>query len=177
MDIPYVEIVKEAIGHQAVDALRVIFESRKGEPPSVPIQRFRADHDEWISTLDMLEGTYSLIERSRECAEYVIRPYSLPLIGTSESDAILHFMDKIYERFSELYRGHLNQPLGIDMLCGFVSDNNGVAKEALYYLSQSHSALSGMTIGFPYTEGSTLCISESVLSKKSIARLISEYYE
>ena len=45
VDIPYVEIVKEAIGHQAVDALRVIFESRKGEPPSVPIQRFRADHD------------------------------------------------------------------------------------------------------------------------------------
>lgn len=177
MDIPYVEIVKDTIGSQAVDALRVIFESRKGESPSVPVQRFRADHDEWINTLDMLEGTYSLIERSRESTEYIIRPYALPLIGTSESEAILHLMDNIYERFSALYREHLSQPLGIDMLCGFESDNNGVAKEALYYLAQSHSALSGMTIGFPYADGSTLCISESVLSKKSIARLLSEYYE
>lgn len=176
MDIPHVEIVKETIGHQAVDALRAIFESRKGTPPSVPIQRFRADNEEWIGALDLLEGTYALIERSRESTEYLIRPYALPLIGTSASDEILHLMDRIYERFPELYREHLSQPIGIDILCSFVSDNS-LATEALYFLAQSHSALSGMTIGFPYTENGTLCISESVLSKKSLARLLSEYYE
>lgn len=177
VDIPYVEVVKETIGHQAVEALRAIFESRKGEPPSVPIQRFRADHEEWISTLDMLEGTYSLIERSREGAEYLLRPYALPLIGSSESSEILYLMDRIYGGVPELYRKHLSQPMGIDILCGVLSDKNTLTMEALYYLTQSHSALSGMTIGFPYKEGSTLCISESVLSKKSIARLLSEYYE
>ena len=86
MDIPHIEIVRETIGSQAVEALRAIFESRKGTPPSVPVQRFRADHEEWIHTLDTLEGKYSLIERSRECTDYLIRPYALPLIGTSESN-------------------------------------------------------------------------------------------
>lgn len=177
MDIPHVEIVKEAIGSQAVEALQAIFESRKGKPPSVPTQRFRADHEEWINTLDILEGTYSLIERSRECTDYLIRPYALPLIGTSESDEILNLMDKIYERFPELYREHLSQPIGIDTLCGSVSGSKNLINEALYYISESHGIYSGMTTGFPYTQNSTLCISESVLSKKSIGRVLSEYYE
>jgi len=175
--IPHVEIVQNSIGAQAVEALRAIFESRKGEPPSVPIQRFRADHEEWISTLDILEGTYSLIERSRECTDYLIRPYALPLIGTSESDEILNLMDKIYERFSELYREHLSQPIDVNTLCGSVSGSNNLINESLYYISESHGIYSGKTIGFPYTENSTLCISESVLAKKSIGKVLAEYYE
>ena len=177
MDILHVETVKEAIGSQAVEVLRKIFESRKGEPPSVPIQRFRADHEEWISTLDILEGTYSLIERSRECADYLIRPYALPLIDSSESDEILNIMDKIYARFPQLYKEHLSRPIGIDTLCGSVSGRENIINEALYYITQSHGIYSGMTTGFPYRQNSTLCISESVLAKKSIGRVLSEYYE
>lgn len=177
MDIHHVELVKEAIGFQAVEALRTIFESRKGKPPSVSIQSFRAEHEKWINTLDLLEGKYSLIERSRECTEYLIRPYALPLVGTSASDEILNRMDKIYERFPELYREHLSQPIGIDTLCGTVSGSKNLINEALYYISETHGIYSGMTTGFPYTQNSTLCISESVLSKKSIGRVLSEYYE
>src|SRR5690606_16030072 len=33
------------------------------------------------------------------------------------------------------------------------------------------------TTGFPYAENSTFCISESVLSKESIGRVLGEYYE
>lgn len=177
MDVPHVEIVKESIGSQAIEVLQAIFESRKGEPPSVPIQRFRADHDEWISTLDALDGRYSLIERSKECKDYLIRPYALPLIGSSESDEILNIMDKIYERFAKLYREHLTQPLDVEVLCDSVSGDKNLIKEALYYLSASHNIYSGMTIDFPYKENSTLCISESVLSKKSIGQVLGEYYE
>jgi hypothetical protein len=39
LDIPYVEVVKETIGHQAVDALRAIFESRKGDGLAVLYDR------------------------------------------------------------------------------------------------------------------------------------------
>ncbi|MEW8348461.1 MAG: DUF4145 domain-containing protein [Candidatus Thiodiazotropha taylori] len=177
MDILHVETVKKAIGSQAVEVLRKVFESRKGKPPSVPIQRFRADHEEWISTLDILEGTYSLIGRSRESADYIIRPYALPLIGSSESDEMLSIMDKIYASFPELYKEHLSQPIGRDTLIGSVSGRKDLTNEALYYISQSHGIYSEMTTGFPYTENSTLCISESVLSKKSIGRVLSEYYE
>lgn len=177
MDIPHIEIVRETIGSQAVEALRALFESRKGTPPSVPVQRFRADHEEWINTLDTLEGKYSLIERSRECTDYLIRPYALPLIGTSEADEILNVMDKIYENFPELYKENLSQPIGIDKLCSSESGRKNLINEALYYISESHGIYSGMTTGFPYTENSTLCISESVLSKKSIGRVLSEYYE
>lgn len=169
--------MKETIGSQAVEVLRSIFEYRKGEPPSVPIQRFRADHEEWINTLDILEGKYSLIERSRESTDYLIRPYALPLIGTSEADEILNLMDEIYERFPQLYKEHLSHPVGIDTLSDSVSGRNNLINEALYYISQSHGIYSGMTTGFPYRENSTLCISESVLSKKSIGRVLSEYYE
>ncbi|MEW8184697.1 MAG: DUF4145 domain-containing protein [Candidatus Thiodiazotropha endolucinida] len=177
MDIPHVEMVKEAIGSQAVEALREIFESRKGEPPAVHVQRFRADHETWIGALDILEGTYSLIERSRESSEYLIRPYALPLIGTPESGEILNLMDEIYERFPELYREHLSQPIGIDTLCGPVSGCTNKINEALYYISNSHGVYSAMTTGFPYKENSTLSISESVLSKKTIGLVLSEYYE
>jgi hypothetical protein len=169
--------VQNTIGSQAVEVLRAIFESRKGTPPSVPVQRFRADHEEWINTLDALEGTYSLIERSRECTDYLIRPYALPLIGNSESDEILNLMDKIYEKFPQLYKEHLSLPIGIDTLCGSVSGRTNLINEALYFISQSHGIYSGMTTGFPYRENSTLCISESVLSKKSIGRVLGEYYE
>ncbi|MEW8332005.1 MAG: DUF4145 domain-containing protein [Candidatus Thiodiazotropha endolucinida] len=177
IDIPHVELVKEVIGSQAVEVLRAIYENSKGEPPSVSIQRFRADHDEWINVLDALEGKHSLIERSRECDEYLIRPYALPLIGTSESEQILSLMDKIYSGFPELYREHLTQPLAIDILCGSISGDKNLINEALYYLSSSHGVYSGMTVGFPYVQNSTLCISESVLTKKSIGQVLSEYYE
>ena len=177
MDIPHVELVKETIGSQAIEVLRTVFECRKGEPPSVPIQRFRADHDEWINTLDALEGKYSLLERSGKCNDYLIRPYALPLIGTSESEEILNLMDKIYGRFPELYREYLTQPLGINILCGSVSGDKNLISESLYYLSASHGIYSGMTTGFPYMQNSTLCISESVLSKKSISQVLCEYYE
>jgi hypothetical protein len=172
-----VQLVKETIGSQSVEVLRAIFERRKGEPPSVPIQRFRADHGEWIKTLDILEGKYSLIERSRQSTDYLIRPYAMPLIGTSEADEILNLMDKIYERFPELYKEHLSQSIDIDTLCGAVSGHKNKINEALYYISESHGVYSGKSTGFPYTENSTLCISESVLSIKSIGRVLSEYYE
>lgn len=177
MDIPHVNLVKEAIGIQTAEALRVLFESRKGEPPSVPVLRFRADHDEWLNALDALENRHSLIERSRDCKNYLIRPYALPLIGTPESEFILKLMDKIYRKFLELYREHLTQPLGLDILCDSVVGDKRQFHEALYYLSASHGIYSGMTTGFPYTQESTLSISESVLSKKSIAQVLSEYYE
>lgn len=177
MHIPHIDIVKAAIGSQAIEALRKIFESRKGKPPLVPIQRFRADHEEWIRTLDSLEGKYSLITRSKECTDYLIRPYALPLIGTSESDEILNLMDKIYKRFPELYKENLSQPIGIDILCSSVTGHKNLIDEALYYISESHGTHSGMTTGFPYTPNSTMCISESVLSKKSIGDVLSEYYE
>lgn len=177
MNIPHVELVKEAIGSQAIEVLRAIFENRTGQPPSVPIQRFRADHEEWLNTLDALEVRYSLIERSRDCKNYLLRPYALPLIGTSESEKILNLMDRIYGRFPELYREHLTHPLGLNVLCDSVLGDKNLIDEALYYLSASHGIYSAMTIDFPYVQNSTLCISESVLSKKSIEQVLSEYYE
>lgn len=177
MDIPHVDLVKDIIGSQAVEILREMFESRKGEPPSVPIQRFRADHDDRLNILDKLESGYSLIQRTRDCKEYLIRPYALPLIGTPETQKILSLMDQIYSEFPELYREYLTKPLDIDMLCGTVSRDNDLVNEALYYLSESHSVYSGMTIGFPYVSNATLCIAESVLTKRLIGDVLSEYYE
>lgn len=177
MNISHVETVKKTIGFQAIEALKKIFERRKGEPPSVPIQRFRADHDQWLSVLDALESKYSLIERNRECTDYLVRPYALPLIATPESQKLLGLMDQIYRKFPDLYRKYLTEALSLDILCDGLSDDEGLLNEALYYLSETHGIYSGMTTGFPYVPESTLCIAESVLSKKSIADALSEYYE
>ncbi|WP_075186529.1 DUF4145 domain-containing protein [Teredinibacter haidensis] len=177
MFIQYVDVVKEVIGSQSIEVLREMFERRKGEPPSIPVQRFRADHAEWLNTLDELENKYSLIERTRECNEYLIRPYALPLIDTQESRELLSLMDQIYKLFPELYRKHLTQPLSIDVLSSTVLGNKQhLINESLYYLSESHGVYSGMTTGFPYTLNGTLCISESVLTKQTISEILSEYY-
>lgn len=177
MDILHVGLVKDVIGSKAIEVLRQMFKSRDGEPPSVPVQRFRADHAEWLNALDELENRYSLIERTRECKEYLIRPYALPLIGTPESQEILNLMDQIYMKFPGLYRKHLTQPLEIDVLCNNVSGDKDLINEALYYLSESHGVYSGMTTGFPYVPKSTLCIAESVLTRKKIGEVLSEYYK
>ena len=177
MEIPHVDIVKRSIGGKAIDALREIFKCRKDEPPSVPIQRFRADNEFLIEALDILEGKYSLIERTNDCNNYLIRPYALPLICTSESDKILNIMERIYEKLPMLYKEHLTQPIGIDLLCDSITEPKELINEALYYLSASHGIHSGITIGFPYAPNSTLCISETVLSKKSIGQVLSEYFE
>ena len=175
--IPHVDLVNDVIGSQAVEVLREMFENRKGEPPSVPVQRFRADHAEWLNALDELENKHSLIERTRECKEYLIRPYALPLIGIPESQEILNLMGQIYQKFPELYREYLTQPLKSDVLCSDVSGDKDLINEALYYLSESHGVNSGMTTGFPYVSNSALCIAESVLTKKTIREVLSEYYE
>lgn len=177
MDIPYVDLVKGVIGSQAVEVLREMFENRKGEPPSVPTQRFRANHAEWLTELDELENRHSLIKRTRDCKGYLIRPYALPLIGTPQSQEILNLMGKIYKQFPDLYREHLTQPLEVGILCSTVSGDKDLINEALYYLSESHGVYSGMTTGFPYVPNATLSISESVLTKKIIGEILSEYYE
>jgi hypothetical protein len=177
MDIPHVDLVTGVIGSQAVEVLRELFENRKGEPPSVPAQRFRADHAEWLTELDELEGRHSLIERTRDCKEYLIRPYALPLIGTPQSREILNLMHEIYEKFPDLYRKHLTQPLEVYVLCSTISGDKDLINEALYYLSESHGVYSGMTTGFPYVPNATLCIAETVLTKTMIEEILSEYYE
>jgi hypothetical protein len=177
MDIPHVDLVKGVIGSQAVEVLREMFESLKGEPPSVPVQRFRADHAESLNELDELENRHSLIERTSDGKEYLVRPYALPLIGTPQSLEVLNLMEEIYKQFPVLYREHLTQPLEVGILCCTTSGDKGLINEALYYLSKSHSVYSGMTTGFPYVPNATLCIAESVLTKKIIGEILSEYYE
>jgi hypothetical protein len=81
MDIPHVDLVKGVIGSKAVEVLRKMFENRKGEPPSVPVKRFRADHAEWLTELDELEYRHSLIERTGDCKEYFFFPFEILQIG------------------------------------------------------------------------------------------------
>jgi hypothetical protein len=177
VNVPHVATVRKNLGNNALDVLTALFMSREGNPPSVPILRFRADNELWIDTLNELENSYSLVERSTDSKNYIVRPYALPLIKNLESDHILGIMNSIYSKFPGLYKKYLTAPIKVSLLTERVDGEKNDILEALYYLAASHGVYSGMTIGFPYAEDSTLCISESALTKKDIGQILSEYYE
>lgn len=175
MKVPHVDTVKEKLGEKALSALKALFTSAKGQPPSVPVERFRADHHQWLDVLNDLEHRHSFIERDHDGKSYLLRSYALPLIDDAEQ--LLEIMQLLFERLRELYAQHLSEPQDIDTLIEGISGGKTELHEALYYLSESHNVWSGKSIDFPYAKDSYLCIAEGVLRQESIAEILSQYYE
>lgn len=175
MDVPHVEIVKKKIGNDAVEALQQLYTSAEGMPPSVPVERFRADYHQWLDVLDDLEYRHSLIERNADGARYLLRSYALPLVEGARP--LLEHMQILYQRLRDLYRQHLSESLDINTLILGLDGKGSELLEALYYLAESHNIWSGKSNNFPYGEESFLEISEGVLRSDSIADILAQYYE
>lgn len=175
--IPHVDAVKEILGVAAIEALTELFKVGVGSPASVPIDRFRADNQQWIEVLDDLERNKSLIERTKDCRNYLIRSYALPLIEDSKAIQLLDVMQLLVLRFKKLYSVHLQESLDIEKLVGDIEGDRELLLDALYYLTESHDIWSGKSIGFPYSGENSLCLSESSLSHNNIGDILGKYYE
>ncbi len=175
MKISHVELVKQKLGADAIAALQALFCATAGSPPSIPVARFRADHQAWLDVLDDIEHRHSFVERTTDGKRYLIRSYALPLIG--DAHPLLELMQAIFARLKELYLQHLTEPQSISVLVDGIKGSGAQLLDALYYLTESHSVWSGKTIGFPYRENSTLCISEGVLKYANVGELLSQFYE
>lgn len=174
---PYAKIVKDELGSPSVEALTSLFKNTVGTPPSVQVDRFRADNSNWFDILDELEHGKSLIERSRDGADYILRSYALLLIEDKTAERLLGLMQDIYLRLQYLYPKHLSESLSLEILLDGINADKNEMLDALYYLSEAHHVWSGKSIGFPYAKNSSMAISESVLRHKGIEEVLAQYYE
>lgn len=177
IDVTHAKVVKNILGTTSVEALTALFNKADGTPPTIKADRFRADNPYWLDVLDELENRKSLVECNREGNDYMVRCYALPLIEDKKAERILVLMQDIYSRLKILYSQYLNESLSLEILLDGINGEKNETLEALYYLSEGHHVWSGKTTGFPYSENSTLVISESVLRHKGFDEILAEYFE
>ncbi|MEW8042468.1 MAG: DUF4145 domain-containing protein [Candidatus Thiodiazotropha endolucinida] len=175
MKITHVNFIKEKLGTEAIHVLQALFDSAKGQPPSVVTERFRADNHKWLDLLDKLEYGHFLIKRDSTAKNYLIKAYALPLIDTA--DSVLAKMQHLYERMTELYPIHLSEQIDVSILIDDLEGKKSEWLDALYYLIDISGVWSGISSGFPYEKESSISISENILRNNDIAMLISKFYE
>ena len=177
-------IRRALFSEEELSALTSLFEALSGEPPAVYADRFRADHCQWIQSLNDFEHKHQFLKRTKDGQSYLFNPYALPLVEIARAVQLLNLMEKIYQNLKELYRDHLKVPIEVVILIDCI-DGYQIEKkedkeellEALYYLSELSGIWSGKTSNFPYAEESTMCISKSVLENETIGDIIMMFYQ
>lgn len=177
INVPHVKVVKDILGATAIEVLKALFNNVSGTPPTIKADRFRADNPYWLDVLDELENKKSLIERTRDGNDYIVRCYSLPLIDDKRAKRILSLMQDIYFLLKTLYPKYLSESIPLKILLQDIHGDKNEVLDAFYYLSEAHHVWSGKTIGFPYAEDCTLAISESVLRHEGVDEILAEYFE
>ena len=169
---------------ETLSVLTSLFESLSGQPPTVGRDRFRADHHQWLDSLDAFEHKHQFLKRTEDGQSYMLNPYALPLIGVARAVSLLDIMEKIYQNLKQLYLDYLHEPIEavtlIDNIDGYdinqKEDREGLL-EGLYYLRELHRAFTGISSNFPYAVDSEVSIAESVLRNDSMGGIIMEYFK
>ena len=169
---------------EELSVLTFLFESLSGKPPTILAVRFRADHCKELDILDVLERQHQFLKRTEDRQFYTLSPYALPLAEAARAIRVLDIMAKIYQNLKELYRDHLNNPIEVAILIDGIDEydidkeeDEDELLEALYYLSEVNGVWSGKSNNFPYAEGSTMCIAESVLRNDFMGDIIMKYFD
>lgn len=175
--LKHVDQVSEAIGPEGITVLKFLFnESDRGK--SIPVQRFRADHPEWISTIDKLEVSQLFLERDQSTeANYRIKVFALPLISSDAANNLLKGFDEVWSVLRELYKKDLSAPFSIQQISELSQSDKSWCKGLFSYMRDVHGWYSGMSLDFPYGDDSTVNLSEGVLKHKAFSDLISQVYE
>src|SRR5260221_8735575 len=182
MKIAHAQAVKKHLGEDS-NVLSDLFQRCRGAPQGVPIHRYRADHPEWIDALDRLEaGQDFLIRHRSNNNNYFVRVVALPVLGEARAGRLMDLMEALYGEFRKVYRQRLAERVSISEILAICADklkvdDEELIKEALSYMSDSHSVWAGLSNDFPYAEGSYLCISENVLRHSRFSEIISQFYE
>ena len=169
---------------EARSVLTSLFESLSGQPPTVERARFRADHHQWLDSLDAFEHKHQFLKRTEDGQSYMLNPYALPLIDVARAVSLLDNMEKIYQNLKQLYLDYLHEPIEavtlIDNIDGYdinQKEDREELLEGLYYLKELHQAFSSIARNFPYAEDSEVSIAESVLRIDSMGGIILDYFK
>jgi hypothetical protein len=182
MKVPHLAAARKYLGANA-KVLNNLFEVATGTPPGVRVDRYRADHPDWIDALDRLESSQNFLGRQRANGElYYLRVFALPLLVAPRAEKLLKVISDLYSVFGELYRERLTQQILVTELLELCEKKFGISdealvKDALFYMADSHSIWSGLSANFPYSRDAYLCISEHVLREKRFEKLIGQFYE
>jgi len=182
MKIAHVQAAKKYLGEN-IKVVADLFRASRGSPPSIPVQRYRADHPEWIDALDRLETTQNFLGRLRDNNNsYYIRVYALPVLDDPRARQLLRTMEALFQEFRETYKQRLTEKVLLTEIFSIGAtklkiNDEELIKEALFYMADSHSVWSGLSNDFPNGEGAYICISESVLRHSRFSNLLSQFYE
>ena len=177
MKVDNIQKVQSLFSMTDSDVITSLFQSSSGEPPVIHADRFRADHHQWLDTLDAFEHRLHFIKRTKDGQYYTISPYALPLVDDWRATHLLELMEVIYQNLKELYKDHLKSPLEVDILIEGVDEDKSILVEVLFYMSELGQIWSGKTNDFPYGENSTMSISEDVLRNDSIGDQVMRYFD
>lgn len=175
--------VKKLIGDQKIKVLGDIFKNSVGIPPGVKVDRYRANHSDWLDILDRLESEQNFLSRQqRDAGRYQIRVFALSIINDPHAKELVRLMNSIYAYLKKAYLENLSSPLMVSDLIatldlGGDSAKEALAKDALYYMSDAHAVWSGLSTGFPYVENATISVSEAVLRHQDFSEVVDEFYD
>lgn len=177
----YLELVNKYLGEKLA-ILDDVFASLTGEPPLVSISRYRANHAGWMDQLDALESDQLFLARYKDSTSYRIRVFALPVLRAPRAALLMSAMNTIYAEFREIYQHQLSEHVKTDELLELAKsklkiEDTSLAKEALWYMVDSHAVWAGVSTDFPYAPNTSIGIAEAVLRHKSFDSVLAQVYE
>jgi len=164
------------LGEDKVSCIRNLFDSLEGMPPQTQRKRYRADNKSVLEVLDHLEHSSQLIKCDDNQENYRLSPYAIPIVRNKKSKKLIKIMCDVYFVLKELYMERLSDTVTIKEIYTKMELPMPELKEALYYMFQAHDVWSGKSNGFPYSDDSSFCISESVLKRDNFLEVLTDYY-
>lgn len=174
--------LKQIVGDQPIKVLSDLLNRSEGCPPGIRADRYRADHPELLDVLDRLESAQLFLRRQHDNpSNYQITVYALPILDAEQAKKYLQIMDTIYINFQNFYRERLSDPIPVTELLDKVKTEHPYEekeiKDALFYMAEGIPIWSGKSLGFPYGDNGTLCVSEHVLRQPTLFNAIEQFYD
>lgn len=166
----------EKLGQNKIVVLGALYSSLTGRVPSVNKKKFRVDNSENLNTISELETIDQLIKHNSEQTQYTMASYAIPLVDHKSAQQLYTDMASIYKILSELYRTKYDSSISIDELLVICKLSKNRAITALYQLSQCHDVFSGRNNDFPFKSGTTVMLSEKLLTRKRLDDCFDEFY-
>jgi len=170
--------IKKLFGKDKLDVLESIFKAMSGKPPSIHLERFKADNEAWINLIEEIESKDQLLRYTHDQKAHVFLGSTLLLLDNEKAKSTIQAMNLIFRWLKVKYKQVLSsQAVDIEEILKNIECDSDVILDALYYMRELHGSFSGSTNGFPYAEGSKLFISSEILKKGEYTGILEDYFK
>jgi len=167
---------KKILGKEKLEVLEMIFGEMTGSPLSINLQRFKADHDDWIELIENIESTDQLIRSNDIQKGHVLFGSTLLLLDNQKAKDLVNVINDIFPWLKSAYKKFLSEPIRVDELLKDIQGDPEITLEALNYMRDISGLIHGTTAGFPYGQDAKFYISEAVLKRKGGIEILEDYF-